>query len=251
MIIFNADLDNTLIYSYRHDIGKHKICVEIYQGREISFMTEQSYELLKYIRDKVLFVPTTTRTVAQYSRIEFGMEIPEYALVCNGGVLLVNGQPDEIWYQESLQIISGCQEELKKAEKFLEGDENREFEVRNISSLFIFTKSGQPDKTSCELKKILDVSLVDVFCNGVKVYVVPKKLSKGTAIRRLRERLKPAQVIAAGDSEFDISMMLEADVGIAPEKLAAGLERKGKIISVGDGEIFSEYVLEYVGKYMD
>ena len=29
MIIFNTDIDNTMIYSYRHDIGKEKICAEI------------------------------------------------------------------------------------------------------------------------------------------------------------------------------------------------------------------------------
>ena len=39
MAIFFTDLDNTLIYSYRRDIGRDKVCVELYQGREISFVT--------------------------------------------------------------------------------------------------------------------------------------------------------------------------------------------------------------------
>ena len=39
MRIFFTDLDNTLIYSYKRDIGDAKRCVEVYQGREISFMT--------------------------------------------------------------------------------------------------------------------------------------------------------------------------------------------------------------------
>ena len=43
MILFFCDLDNTLIYSYKHEIGSKKRCVELYQGREISFMTEQTY----------------------------------------------------------------------------------------------------------------------------------------------------------------------------------------------------------------
>ena len=38
MIVFYSDLDNTLIYSYRREIGGKKRCVEVYQGREISFM---------------------------------------------------------------------------------------------------------------------------------------------------------------------------------------------------------------------
>lgn len=45
MQIVHTDLDNTLIYSYKHEIGGPKTCVEIYQGREISFMTETSHRL--------------------------------------------------------------------------------------------------------------------------------------------------------------------------------------------------------------
>ncbi|MBD5137695.1 MAG: hypothetical protein HDT39_17440 [Lachnospiraceae bacterium] len=40
------------------------------------------------------------------------------------------------------------------------------------------------------------------MCNGVKAYVVPKKLSKGTALKRFREKVCGDKVIAAGDSEF-------------------------------------------------
>ena len=43
MIAFHTDLDNTLIYSYKHDIGPQKRNVELYQGREISYITEETY----------------------------------------------------------------------------------------------------------------------------------------------------------------------------------------------------------------
>ena len=90
-----------MIFSYRHEIGKDKRCVEIYQGREISFVTEKTYGLLKKLKEKALFVPVTTRTVEQYRRIDLGVGTLPYALVCNGGVLLANGQEDESWYLES------------------------------------------------------------------------------------------------------------------------------------------------------
>lgn len=41
---FISDLDNTLIYSYKKNIGGDTINVEVYEGREISFMTRGSYE---------------------------------------------------------------------------------------------------------------------------------------------------------------------------------------------------------------
>ena len=71
-MVFCSDLDNTLIYSYKHEIGSDKKCVEIYQGREVSYMTNRSCELLRQVRERMLFVPTTTRTVEQYGRVTFG-----------------------------------------------------------------------------------------------------------------------------------------------------------------------------------
>lgn len=246
MIIFNTDLDNTLIYSYKHDIGENKICAEIYQNREISFITDKTAELLKRVNESVLLVPTTTRTYEQYIRIDLGLGIPHYALVCNGGVLLVDGIEDEQWYRESLELARECQGELKKGMEILDKDENRTFELRNIRDLFIFTKSSDPIGSVEKLKSSLDTELADVFNNGVKVYVVPKALGKGKAVLRLKEKLGIACNIAAGDSEFDISMLNSSDIAIAPSELVkTGLLRDKTIEFDGDG-IFAEFVLSKV-----
>ena len=103
MKVFYSDLDNTLIYSYKHEIGERRKCVEVYQGREISFMTEFTWRALKTLMEKLLFVPVTTRTLEQYQRIQLGISMPSYALVCNGGILLKDGEPDRCWYEESLR----------------------------------------------------------------------------------------------------------------------------------------------------
>ena len=76
MIVFHTDLDNTLIYSYRHDIGRDRRCVEVYQGREISFVTQETHRLLQKLserKEQVLIVPTTTRTAEQYARINLSL----------------------------------------------------------------------------------------------------------------------------------------------------------------------------------
>lgn len=78
MIVFHTDLDNTLIYSYKRDIGRDKRCVEIYQGREISFVTQETNRLLHKLsewKEQVLIVPTTTRTTEQYARIDLGVAV--------------------------------------------------------------------------------------------------------------------------------------------------------------------------------
>ena len=63
MKIFCTDLDNTIIYSYKHDIGNDKINVEIYEDKEISYITKKTPDLLNIIKKEYMIIPTTTRTI--------------------------------------------------------------------------------------------------------------------------------------------------------------------------------------------
>ncbi len=244
MHIFHSDLDNTIIYSYKHDIGSDKKNVEIYQGREISFITSRTYELLQQVVDRVLFVPTTTRTIEQYERINLGIGTPEYALVCNGGVLLESGKENLSWYEESRAMIQDSSCEIRHALDFLENDARRKFDLRYIRELFVFTKCGNPEEVVCDLKNTLDVSLVDVLNNGEKVYVLPKNLDKGTAVKRFKEKVGGDFVFAAGDSEFDVSMLEAADHGIAPESIREKCNETADITWITADELLAEKALE-------
>ena len=245
MTLFTSDLDNTLIYSYKHDIGGKKRNVELYQGREISFVTEKTYSLLQEVKRRTLFVPVTTRSVEQYKRIDFGIGDIRYALVCNGGLLLVDGEKDLSWYVESLDFVKPCLDELNRGMEVLEKDASRKFEIRFIENLFVFTKCSDPEKMVAVLKNRLDENLVDVFNNGEKIYVLPKSLDKGSAIRRLRKYLGADFVISAGDSEFDVPMLEHADVGLIPSDFNWELgSLKNKILRNTQEKIFSDFVLE-------
>ena len=257
MIILNTDLDNTIIYSYKHNIGDKKRNVETYQGREISFITEESFELLHRVKEHCIIVPTTTRTREQYERINLGIGTIEYALVCNGGILLHNGEEDERWYKQTQEEIKDCKIEMIKAEQIMEQDINRNFEVRNIRELFLFTKSEKPEKSVGILKERLNLKKVDVYQNGVKVYVVPKNLNKGRAISRFKAKLKkeqgitPIKLIAAGDSEFDISMLNTADIGFAPYELSLSLKSNSHIKYMNAQENFTEQFLKNILNIID
>lgn len=221
MIIFHCDLDNTLIYSYKRDIGAHKTCVEMYQQREISYMTHQAMELLSKLREKVLLVPTTTRTAQQYHRIDLGYK-PPYALVCNGGVLLHEGAVVEDWYAQSLALVAEARPAMLTGMELLQQDQNRSFELRWIEHLFVFTKSDKPEETVAYLREKLPGETVEVLQNGTKIYIVPRALSKGVAVERFRRRMNPQVVFAAGDSEFDIPMLCASDYAYAPCALFDG-----------------------------
>ncbi len=285
MIIFCTDLDNTLIYSYKKEIGEEKRCVEIYKDREVSFITEKSFQLLTKIPKKAMVVPVTTRTVEQYQRVKLGIGMPKYALTCNGGVLLKDGERDMGWYYDSLKLAEKSWDELWKAQDILKFDRDRSMEVRFIEELFVFTKSREPKRTVHKLREELDLSKIDVFSNGVKIYAIPKSLTKGNAICRLKESLGieymtakgydifdlimtaeengkfdlntiisensdfDLTVIVAGDSEFDLTMIEEADMAVIPELLAKKLEEKRmqeKCMVIGKEKIYSDELLEYI-----
>lgn len=222
-----------------------KRCAEIYQGREISFLTEKTWQGLKLIAELALVVPVTTRTLEQYYRIRLGIGELPYVLACNGGILLRNGREDPDWYEASRKLVEKSRGEMEKALELLDKDKAVCFEIRWVKELFVFTKSREPEKTVKFLSSQLDSELAMVVQNGAKVYVVPKALDKGTAIKRLQEQLGRGQVIAAGDSVFDLPMLEQAELAIAPEGLAAG---NRKPVRIPSDVLFSEGVVNTVLK---
>ena len=251
MKILCTDLDNTIIYSYKHDIGNEKMNVELYKEREISFITKQTFELLKKVKEEFLVIPTSTRTIEQYERIDLKIGTFKYALVCNGSVLLVDGKKDKDWYEESLRLAKPSNLEVKKALEYLENDKRRTFELRYIEDLFVFTKCYKSETVVNELRKHFDKNLVNVFNNKEKVYVLPTLLSKGKAIERLKKYLKVEFIIAAGDSEFDISMVEAADVGLVPYGFKSEFNIKSDICEMGKEGLFSEQLLRKCLQYGD
>ncbi len=249
MKILCTDLDNTIIYSYKHDIGNEKMNVELYKEREISFITKQTFELLKKVKEEFLIIPTSTRTIEQYERINLKIGTFKYALVCNGSVLLVDGKKDKDWYEESLRLAKPSNLEVKKALEYLENDKRRIFELRYIEDLFVFTKCDEAETVVNELREYLDKNLVNVFNNKEKLYVLPTSLSKGKAIERLRKYLKVEFIIAAGDSEFDISMVEAADVGLVPYGFKSEFNIKSDIYEMGKEGLFSEQLLSKCLQY--
>ncbi len=249
MILFASDLDNTLIHSYKK-AAENDICVETMQTdtgiKKLSYMTPKGYQLFKniYSSKSVAFVPITTRSLSQYRRIHlFDEAVPKYALAANGGILLIDGKQDDEWYAQSEKLIKPALSVLAKGAELLEQDKSRTFEVRLVDGMFVFTKSDNAEETCRLLRERLDMGLVSVHTNGNKVYILPIQLNKSTAVKRLAEKYKFSSIICAGDSEFDIPMLREADISFVPhEKLIDSC--KGEINVYTDTDVsFAEYFL--------
>lgn len=238
--ILFSDLDGTLIFSAkRRRVGD--IIVDSLRGEAVSCITPRQAELLPKIS---CIIPVTTRSLEQYRRICFpdGFS-PEYALCGNGGTLLVNGVPDADWTSRSTAVYRECESELEHFRKLLESDPDRCFEIRLVDGLFLFTKS---EDTAHTLKRLGAGELCECFAQGRKVFVIPKELSKGVAVRALAERLglTRTDMVCAGDSLVDVPMLNEADTALFTDNIPSELVTADiKHRRPQDG--FTEFVTEF------
>lgn len=197
------------------------------------------------------FIPVTTRSLEQYRRIEFGLSAPPpFALVSNGGILLENGQPSHAWYEQTQACIAPALPELEIARALLEQLPYIELGPRMVDGIFVFAKTSALHATWHAMACELDLSAVFIDSVGEKIYVFPKVLHKGFALQRLRKQLGAAKVFSAGDSAFDIPLLLEADIPIIPDEALLRDALSGKcgcyIASCEHRYQFGDAVLNYI-----
>ncbi|MGM9925387.1 MAG: HAD family hydrolase [Bacillus sp. (in: firmicutes)] len=241
MLLFTSDLDRTLIYSSNmmknFPITGEGIPVEYKDDQIITFMSRQSIDLLRQINEKHIFVPVTTRALYQYERIKlFQQEIkPAYAIVCNGGTILHNGQVDQEWNKMIRgKITATCvpKEDMLKVFNRIRHTSwvSREFYVDDFFYVFHTIKEHVPH---AELEAF-ELELASIgwrsFLHGKKLYILPAHLEKAAAVARLQEQLEYDFHVAAGDSLMDYDMISGADIGYSPlhgelyEKQAAAID---------------------------
>ena len=237
MLLF-TDVDNTLIYSKnRVKNVDGMVCVEKIGEEPHSFMPIDAFNKASF--NKEFIVPISTRTVEQYERLM----LPEFrtVLLNNGGILLRDGSIDIEWLDQSMQYAKECKDTLLSFKKLLKQDKNLLRRVDFIDNMFLFTKSSDAESTCQALKECEGYSEVTVERQGCKVYVFPKKLTKGYAVKRfLRENPPDGVVIAAGDNHLDFSMADEVNLFITSSDEINGVN----IVNSPD-TVFVDRVLSY------
>lgn len=218
--LFFADLDGTLIFSAR-DKRPGDIVIERKDGEEITCVTARQAEILPLLSDVI--IPLTSRSLEQYRRIAIPGFSPKYALCSNGGMLLVDGTPDEEWLRQSRELVKPAADELGHFRSLLEKDEDRSFELRLVDGFFLVTKSAYPEKT---LERLGVGELCGCFVTNKTVYVVPNALGKGEAVRRFTDHFweklpknPKIRITAAGDALMDVTMLNRADRAVFTENI--------------------------------
>jgi len=228
-MIFASDLDQTLIYSpksFRLLPGEPMPAlrsIEIYEGRQISFMADSAIRRLQEITAHSTFIPVTTRTIDQYLRISLFAEtmMPRYGVVSNGGNILMNGVVNQVWQE---QVAMNMAQKCLCAEDVLASfnevyHESWAGPMRMADGLFYYCIVQRDKVPLAELESFAlwaEGQQWNISLQGRKLYLVPSAVNKGAAVAHLKDVLQAQLVVAAGDSLLDLCMLEQADYAIAP-----------------------------------
>ena len=249
-LLFASDLDNTLLFSYRRR-REGDVCVEMLDGREQGFCTTGTLERLARVRERLLFVPVTSRSIAQYRRIVWPEACaPRYAVTTNGGILLDGGVCDPAWEADSRALTAPWRRELARLEEQLE-EAPVPWRFRMVDGLYLFAACDNAKDAEAGGRFFQGRTGLEVAVSGRKVYFFPPPLNKGQAIRRLRERFGPDRVVCAGDSVIDAPMLREADDAVFPEEALAEAAGPGRHWVPKEGERFPDFVMETVNRILE
>ncbi|CAM5371774.1 hypothetical protein GCM10010329_15450 [Streptomyces spiroverticillatus] len=227
-VLVASDLDRTLIYSAAalglrgpDNRAPRLLCVEIHEGKPLSYVTETAAGLLPELADRALFVPTTTRTRKQYRRIQLPVPTPEFAICTNGGHILVNGVSDPDWHERvTARLADECAPLAEiRAHLARTADPAWLLKDRVAEDLFAYLvvdRSLLPGGWLKELAGWAGERGWTVSLQGRKIYVVPAPLTKSAAVREVARRTGARLTLAAGDSLLDADLLSAADRGWRP-----------------------------------
>ncbi|MFD7708154.1 HAD family hydrolase [Streptomyces sp. NPDC059786] len=223
-----SDLDRTLIYSAAAlaltvpDAGAPRLlCVEVYEGKPLSYLTETAAGLLARLGEAACFVPTTTRTREQYGRISLPGPPPAYAICANGGHLLVDGVSDPDWHAGVTERLASECAPLAEVQDHLAATADpawlrKRRVAEDLFAYLVVERDLLPAHWLKELAVWAENRGWTVSLQGRKVYAVPRPLTKSAAVREVARRTGAGLTLAAGDSLLDADLLLAADRGWRP-----------------------------------
>ncbi|MFF5566549.1 HAD family hydrolase [Streptomyces sp. NPDC012623] len=223
-----SDLDRTLIYSagalglaVPDAEAPRLLCVEVYESRPLSYLTETAAGLLDRLARTTVFVPTTTRTREQYGRIRLPGPPSAYAICANGGHLLVDGVSDPDWRRQvTARLADECAPLTEVRDHLLSAADPawllKERIAEDLFAYLVVDRALLPAGWVAELAEWAGGRGWTVSLQGRKIYAVPRPLTKSAAMREVARRTGAVRTLAAGDSLLDADLLLAADRGWRP-----------------------------------
>ncbi|WP_424809511.1 HAD family hydrolase [Rhodococcus sp. 27YEA15] len=204
------------------------VCVEHYNGGPLSFMAVDAVDLLTDLATRVPVVPVTTRTIAQFQRIDLPGAPWRYAITSNGGNVLVDGVPDAQWRKVIERKSNAGAATLAAIEAELRSriSDSWVSSLRVADELFAYLVvdlDAMPTQFFGQWRQWCAEREWNVSRQGRKIYTMPDSVSKSQALAYVRGRMieagelaSDATVLAAGDGALDADLLEYADAGIRP-----------------------------------
>lgn len=246
-ILLACDLDNTLIHSYKHR-REGDICVELLRGAEQGFMSRRVCEYLSDLPDTVELLPLTTRSVDQFERIKLPEGCFTHAITTNGGVLIENGIQNEQWREKNLALAAELMPLMRSLLVRLEGDPRLNV-ARIVDNMYLYISCADTSYVKDFMEAYGDTEGLDVMPSGRKIYFLPPKINKGSALSGYLKNKEYLLTAAAGDSTIDLPMLERADHAIIPEGLEKLLKNPNRSVYRGDGDL-AEFVIDTLSELL-
>jgi hydroxymethylpyrimidine pyrophosphatase-like HAD family hydrolase len=220
--------------------------IEYVNNSPYSFITKKSFEILKEISSSNIFIPCTTRTLEQFERItlkEMGVGY-KYAVVSNGGNIIVDGKPDKKWNKDlKKKIKSECPPFGLVNKHILKSNAQYNFLLESkiaedIFLYYIIDNSAIPDFEVIALKEYFKKFNFNLSLDGKKLYLMPVFVDKSIALKRVLEEIGSySKLLCSGDSMLDLEMLLSSDFGFVPSE--------GEIINsiINDGLMLPDHLV--------
>ena len=206
-------------------------------GEPLSFMTPAQKTLITWLLRTTTVIPTTGRDAAALSRVQLPSEcrFSNGAIVNHGGTILrPDGRPDEGWWAQVEEVLGRTREVLNGVVKELEAlneTESLGLRVRLIGDfaqeVYLVIKHPQADLNAvgkahrlCQ-KLLANEDELRVIANGNNVAVLPRAVSKTSAVTYLKERFEQQEevmTLGLGDSLSDLGYMLGCDYAVLPSR---------------------------------
>lgn len=260
-----TDLDRTLIYSRASSPASlfdtaDPVCVELYDGKPLSYMTAAAVRALTGLAAAVPTVPVTTRTAEQYRRIRLpGAPFP-YAVVSNGGRILVDGGDDPEWRHGVESRIRDGSAPLAAVHAELQRRIDSEWvrSLRIADELFCYLvvdRDLQPGDFLAGWQDWCRPHGWTVSQQGRKIYTMPVSVTKSSAVAEVHRRLvgrgvlaRGAPILAAGDGRLDADLLEAATAGIRPrhgELEELGWHAEGVAVTDSSGIVAADEILAW------
>lgn len=192
-LVWFTDIDDTLIHSKRKikDTSDY-IVVEELNKKPQSFMSKYNFNTFLRINEEIPVIPVTTRSHNQYKRLDFLSE-QGFAIIDNGATILVDGKPDKKW--ANYINLSYEKEDLLELEKKLTKDHH--IKIRNYDGFYLVINKNKN-------LPALEFSGYTTYYTERKIYIVPNKINKESAVKYLIENyFKEYSIVTSGDSSMD------------------------------------------------